>query len=274
MYLFRLSFYVVRITDTTDLGGHVIKMIKRLIVLCIIMIIMIIMPMAPVLYGSQYEDNIKRSYPLDPSGSFVLDTPRGNIKLSTHRKKQVDIYVAISSDMGGEAGKVKISFGSKGGIVKVSAGKQLLNANVNLEYTVKVPENLKDTQLITRLGEIKARGKFAGLTLKTTTGEIDFRGNAGKALLQSANGDIEFDIRGAMKGDWTAKNINGGIKAEIRSASHFSISGYSATGSIRSEFKSVTKIGPNGSQITGKINDGTHLLRLETINGDIKILRQ
>lgn len=247
-------------------------MIKRLIVLCILT--MILLAAVPAILGSQYEDNIKKSFPIDTTGQFFLDTPRGNIKLSTHSKNQVDIYVTISSEVSGETSKADIQFNSSGSSVKVTAGKQLLDASVNIEYTVEVPENLKEAELITRLGEIKSRGKFGQLILKTTTGEIDFKGNAAKALLQSANGDIEIDFRGAMKGDWTVKNVNGSIQTEIRSSSQFSISGYSATGTIHSDFKSVTKIGPNGSQITGKINDGTYLLRLETINGDIKILRR
>ena len=239
----------------------------------IVMIEIIMMIVTPVLYGSQYEDNIKKSFPLDANGTLLLDTVRGNINLSTHSKNQVDVYVSTASDIKGEIQKAEILFRSTGSVVKVTADEQLLKANVSVEYFVEVPENLNEIQLITRLGEITSHGNYGKLRLHTNTGKIDFKGNATQGFMQSANGNISASIRGELKGNLTIKNVNGDIRVKIRSASDFTINGKSTTGTIRSDFKSVTKSDPKGSHITGKINNATHLLKLETINGDIKILR-
>jgi hypothetical protein len=230
--------------------------------------------MVPLLYAERFENTIKKTYPLDPGGTFHLDTLSGKIDVATHGADKVEIKIYIMSDIEAELKKVPINLRVTQDAVKVSTGKQLLGAKVNVEYTITLPHHLKETVLISRLGDLKARGKYRNLSLKTTTGEIDFKGSFEKGYLESANGEIDAYVRGALDGNLTIKNINGDINVELRSSSDFTITGKSSTGSIRSEFKSITRISANGATITGSSNLGTHQLKLESINGDIKILKQ
>jgi lia operon protein LiaG len=225
-------------------------------------------------YGYRYDDTVKRSFPLNPEAAIHLKSLRGNIEISTHSDNEVNITAVVMADEIDELEKVNIQFDTKDDTVTIYASGTGLEANVSIDYILKVPEAMKNVKLTSQIGEIKSRGTYKNIDFKSGNGEIDFRGSFTRAGLDSANGDIDVYVKRKLKGDLTARTANGDITVELRSSSDFTVNGSTSTGSIRCDFRSITKTDPFGSKITGTVNDGTYRLQLDSVNGDIKVLRQ
>jgi DUF4097 and DUF4098 domain-containing protein YvlB len=126
---------------------------------------------------------------------------------------------------------------------------------------------------LTQSGEVSARGKYGDIEIKIGNGEIDFKGSFTKSKLQSANGDIDVKIKGRVKGDLGIKSVNGDIEVEFKN-SDVTINGSTANGKIHSEHRAVIDIDDFGSKISGSIDKGTYKMILNSVNGDIKLLKQ
>ena len=220
------------------------------------------------------ENTIKQSFPLSRQGSVRLDTARGDIDISTHSGNEVKIEAIISADDNAELEKMKLIFEAEADSVFISTTPDSITAKANIEYFLKVPENLKSLQISTLGGEIKSRGTFGDIDFKTTNGEINFRGEFSGCQMASANGDIDIDIKGILKGDISAKSGNGSIKVTVKPDSGFTVEGSTVTGSIRSEFSTRVTSEPVGPNITGTVNNGDYKVQLSTVNGDIQLLRR
>jgi len=220
------------------------------------------------------ENTIKQSFPLNQAGSVRLETVRGDIDISTHSGNEVKIEAIVSADDSAELDKMKLTFEAKAGSVFISTTPESITAKANIQYFLKVPVKLKSLFLSTLGGEIKSRGTYGDIDFKTTNGEIDFQGELSGCQLASANGDIEVYVKDILSGDIFVKSANGSIKVIVKSDSNFSAEGSTVTGSIRSEFSTGATSEPVSQKITGTINNGTYKLNLDTVNGDIQLLRQ
>jgi DUF4097 and DUF4098 domain-containing protein YvlB len=219
------------------------------------------------------ENTIKQSFPLSQQGSVRLETARGDIDISTHSGNEVKIEAIISADDKAELEKMKLIFEAEADSVFISTTPDSITAKANIEYFLKVPENLKSLQISTLGGEIKSRGTFGDIDFKTTNGDIDFRGEFSGCQMASANGDIDVYIKNILKGDISVKNDNGSIKVTIKPDSGFTVEGSTVTGSIRSEFSTRVTSEPVSLKITGTVNNGDYKVQLSTVNGDIQLLR-
>lgn len=220
------------------------------------------------------ENTIKQSFPLSQSGSVRLDTLRGDINISTHSGNEVKIEAIISADDSAELEKMKLIFEAEADSVFISTTPDSITAKANIEYFVKVPGKLKSLFLSTLGGKIKSRGTYGNIDFKTANGDIDFQGEFSGCQLASTNGDIEVYVKEVLSGDIFVKSTNGSIKVTVKPDSNFSVAGSTVTGSIRSEFPTEVSSEPFNPKITGAINNGTYKLNLDTVNGDIQLLRQ
>jgi len=220
------------------------------------------------------ENTIKQSFSLSPSGSVRLETIRGDIDISTHSGNEVKIEAIISADDSAELEKMKLIFEAEADSVFISTTPDSITAKANIEYFLKVPGKLKSLYLSTRGGEIKSRGTYGAIDFKTANGDIDFQGEFSGCQMTSTNGDIEVYVKDTLSGDIFVKSVNGSIKVTVKPGSNFSVEGSTVTGSTRSEFSTGETSEPVSQKITGTINNDTYKLNLNTVNGDIQLLKQ
>lgn len=227
-----------------------------------------------VSFAFGYENTIKRSFPLTPEGSVRLETIRGDINISTHSENEIKIEAIVSSGDSNEPDKVELQFEANADSIIISSPLDIGLLTANIEFFLKVPENLKSLYLSTLGGKIKSRGTYRNIDFKTTNGEIDVRGEFSEGNLTSANGDIEVNIKDILKGNISAESTNGSIKITMKPGSGFIVEGHTVTGYIRNEYDASVTSDLLGSGIKGTIKDGTYKLCLETVNGNIQLLGQ
>ncbi len=207
-------------------------------------------------FGSQQEKNIKRSFPIEPGGTLSIKTFRGDIDVSTYGGNEVNMEAIIYAEDISEADKMTIETEAGRNSVMISTPPTANSIRADIDYYLKVPENLNTLRLSTLSGEIKLKGTYNRLDLTTL------------------NGDIEISLKGALSGDISARSTNGSIKLTVKAGSDFSVEAAAVTGSIRSEFDAKVTNNLAGSQLKGTIDKGTYKISMTSVNGDIRLLKR
>lgn len=240
---------------------------SRIVVLLVIMFCLTFL-----VYGDRYENNIKRSFTINPHGTFQLSTQRGDIEIDSVKGNEITIEVLLKSDMKNqELDNPDILFNAGSNSVTVTTGKGLTRTSASVQFTVKIPESLAACSLFTMNGEVEIQGDYNKIDVKTYTGDIGFKGSMTDCILDSINGDIRAKIRKVLAGNVNIKSVNGDVNISLKEGSGFSIHLVSRTGTISSDFELVENRTLFGSSMQGVVEKGIYSFNVETVTGDIKL---
>lgn len=240
----------------------------------VLTLILMSMSLVTFAFGYRHENTVKHVFPINPDGVFRLKTIRGDIYLSTHTENEVRIKAILMAEEKSEIEKADIKFEADAGAVIVSTGDRMVKSEIEIQYYLKVPENLKSVYITTFNGNIDLRGVYRGIDLRAANGDIEFKGNFTGCRLRATNGDIDVDVRHSLKGDISGESGNGSIRLELTANSDFTVEGSTRTGVIRSDFETTITDAFMGSGIKGTVGKGTHQVKLKVVNGDISVRKQ
>lgn len=225
-------------------------------------------------YGYRYENTIERSFPIIPDGTFKLSTVRGDVSVSTYEGNEIKIEVIFGAGNKEELQNAVLKFAVKSYSVIVTGSPQLDRSSLSVQYHLKIPEGLKSSSILTRMGTIKARGHYGDIRFQTAGAEITFRGSFKDSRFDSLNGDIDITVRGTLDGSLKAETANGSIWLSLLDDSSFDIEAATRTGIIRSDFALKTQKNFMGIKMTGTNGDGTYQIKLQAANGDITLRKR
>ncbi len=146
------------------------------------------------------------------------------------------------------------------------------NNDVEVDFTVHLPSGVN----------------FVG---KTVQGDVTVDSLGGNVEGHSVNGDVDISTRGyaeattvngsiraAMgRADWSGalefSSVNGGITLTLPAQVNAAVEAGTVNGSLDSDFPLTVQGRFSAKQFSGTIGDGGRRLRLETVNGSIRLLR-
>jgi DUF4097 and DUF4098 domain-containing protein YvlB len=225
-------------------------------------------------YGYRYENTIERTFPITPDGLFKLSTIRGDVSVTTYEGSEIKIDAVFGTSSKEELQNAVLNFSVKSYSVIITGSPKLDGSQLAVNYFVKIPEGLKTVSIMTRLGEIKARGHYGSLELRSAGNDISFSGSFTDSRFNSLNGSLELIVRGMLAGNIKAETSNGSIWLSLVEDSSFTMDAGTQTGTIRSNFGLKKQNRFVGSKLTGSIGDGTHQINLRVANGDITIKKK
>jgi hypothetical protein len=240
----------------------------------ILTLILMSMSFVSFAFGYGHENTIKHVFPIGSDGVFRLKTIRGDIYLSTHTGNEVIVKAILMGEEKSELEKADIKFEADAEAVIVSTGKNMVTSEIEIQYDLKVPENLKSVYITTFSGKIDSRGVYREINMRAANGDIEFKGNFTRCRLRIANGDIAVDVRKTLRGDIAGESSNGSIRLELTADSDFTVEGSTRAGIIRSDFETTITDALMGSDIKGTVGKGTHQVKLKVVNGDIAVRKQ
>ncbi|NIN11498.1 MAG: hypothetical protein GTN62_08330 [Gemmatimonadales bacterium] len=142
--------------------------------------------------------------------------------------------------------------------------------DTEVEFTVHVPSGVNFVGK-TVIGDVEAESLDGDVVARTVNGDVDVS-TSGFAEGSTVNGSVYATLG---RGDWTGvlefSTVNGSITVELPDGIGAEVTAKTVNGGIESDFP-VTIRGRFGPRrITGTIGDGGRRLRLETVNGTIRL---
>jgi hypothetical protein len=143
--------------------------------------------------------------------------------------------------------------------------------DVVVDFTVRLPANVR-LGASTMVGDVRVSGGRGPLVLHTVSGEVDAATSQGPVTAHSMNGSVR--VRVDAFGDTGAvslKTVNGSVTAELPSWLDAQVSAKTINGSITTDYPLPVNGKFMGHDIEGTLGRGGREVRLETVNGSIRL---
>jgi DUF4097 and DUF4098 domain-containing protein YvlB len=147
------------------------------------------------------------------------------------------------------------------------------NAEVEMHYIVHVPAgarlNVDDVN-----GNVTVTGAGDDSKIETVNGDVTFDGG-GALSLQTVNGKVVGTFsRGVWEGSMSVETVNGSVNLTFPADFSAELSGETVNGSVRSDFPITIDKGWGPKSFKGRIGAGGHILKIETVNGEIVLKKR
>jgi len=149
--------------------------------------------------------------------------------------------------------------------------RELGRHGIEVNYTIRAPRSAKVT-IENVNGQLRLNGAFAGLKVETTNGSVNGEGLGNTVVATTTNGEIKVRMASLGGDGVTLETTNGGIDVKLPADAKATLSARCVNGGIKVADIPFEKSGEGSRRkLDGAINGGGAALRLETVNGSIRV---
>ena len=205
---------------------------------------------------------------VNTNGAIIVEAIDGNI---------VDVKAAITARGGTEDAarqmlkQLEIKEDATAGRVRIEAKVPRGRQSIEVKFTLRVPRNVK-LNLRNVNGVIDVTGMMASVRAETTNGGVKGRLLGSSVEASTTNGGL--DIQMALLGPEGVRleTTNGGIDLKLPADAKATLSARCVNGGVRVTDLPFDKDADSSSRrVTGTINGGGVPLKLETVNGGVRV---
>jgi DUF4097 and DUF4098 domain-containing protein YvlB len=229
----------------------------------------------PAFAANETTEAFDRTLPLSAGASFSLANINGSITVEGWDRDAVEIHaVKTAKHSASDLPLVGINTDSEPGRLSISTVYPKGNdAEVNVDYTVRVPRRIVLDQLSTVNGTVRVSGVQAKGELRSVNGDIDVASSEGAFSAHTTNGGVNVELlRLAAPNALSLGTVNGSIALVLPRNAAASLDARSLNGNFHSDLPVtlLSAYSPHG--IHGRLNGGGAPVQLRTVNGAIRIL--
>lgn len=228
-----------------------------------------------------FDKTFSQTYPLKAGGVFALDNVNGDVEIEAWDRAEVSVDATVTSRTQQGLDRVEIRVKASEDRVEVethyaeSKGWSWGNDGGEVDYTIKVPRTaeLRDVELVN--GSLRIEGVPGRVSASTVNGKIVASGLGGDLSLESVNGKVEasFDTLGDRQ-RIEIESVNGPVELRLPKNASFDVEASTVHGDIDNDFGLEVEHGQYvGHDLKGKVGAGNTRIKLENVNGAIKILK-
>jgi len=225
-------------------------------------------------YKLKYSEITEKTIKSNEITSVNIDNLNGFIKVTTHNKKNIFISAEKFSNKKEYLKEIILHFDNNDGKLNIYSERKRKNMQFKVNYKLLVPEGLKNLEISSTNGSIKANGNLGKVNFLTTNGSVRLNGNFTDADIRTTNGSIKVIQTAILNGDVKLSTTNGSIRLSLNGNSSFKINGRTVNGSISCGFPVNIKRKITSSIMNGEIGEAQHTVSLSTTNGSIKIYKK
>jgi hypothetical protein len=215
-----------------------------------------------------------QSYPLQPGGSFELQNVNGPVEIEGWDKDEVEIdAIKIAKEKESDIDRVSIEIDAKPNEVSVSTRyPQNEGVEVAVMYTVHVPHGARVEHVATINGTLKVAGVDTIVDMHTVNGNIEVYEGGGGVHAHTTNGNVHLELMHCLDElGMTAETTNGSVLLAVPQDMQANLEARSLNGSFYSELPFSLESSLRPREMRGKFGKGGAPIRLNTVNGGIRI---
>jgi DUF4097 and DUF4098 domain-containing protein YvlB len=236
--------------------------------------------------GDELREEFHQTYPLSRTGRVSLENISGGVQIKVWDRAalQLDaVKKAYRKDRLAEA-KIEVTASEENIRIKTEypdsslnfrGGERRYDNPATVEYTLTVPRRavLESIELIN--GSLDIEGVEGNVKASSINGRVTASGLLGEAKLSTINGQLQATFtRLDESKSITLNSMNGSVNLIIPSDSNAMIRAGTVHGSISNDFGMQVRHGEYvGHDLEGQIGTGGPRIKLDNVNGSIKISR-
>jgi len=224
------------------------------------------------------EQAYAKTFTLDgPGATLEIVNTNGAITVEAVDGNTVDVKATIRARGATEEAareslkQVEIKEDAGPGRLRLEARHPRLRQAIDVKFTLRVPRNVK-VNLQSVNGAIDITGMKASVRAETTNGAVKGRGLWSSVDASTTNGGLDIQMDGLGPDGVRLETTNGGIDLRLPAETKATLAARCVNGGI-----SVTDLpfekdaDSNRRRVEGKINGGGAPLKLESVNGSVRV---
>jgi Putative adhesin len=219
--------------------------------------------------------DFNHSYPLQPGGSFELQNVNGPVEVEGWDRNVVEIRaIKIAKEKESDLDRVSIEVDAKPNDVSVvTRYPQNEGVEVAVEYTIHVPHGAHVEHVGTVNGTLKIAGVDSVEELRTVNGNIEVYEGGGSLHAHTTNGNVHVELAHfADDKGMAAETTNGSLLLAVPQDTQANLEARSLNGNFYSELPFSQETASRPREMRGKFGKGGAPIRLNTVNGGIRIV--
>lgn len=231
-------------------------------------------------------EKYEKTLPLNSGGTVSLKNVNGDLKVTTWDRNEVRIQAEKYADDSDALPELKIDVDASKDMISIDTEYPRSHDDgrghgISVNYVLTVPKSANLEKLSVVNGRIEVAGVSGNVEVSTVNGTIETRGLRGGCDLNTVNGKLDAEFASVRHGaDIRLNTVNGTVVVRLPAKPDVDIKASTTTGHISNEFglqdrddsghNSFVRI---GDRLHGKLGEGSASVRLNTVNGSIKILK-
>jgi putative adhesin len=225
--------------------------------------------------GFAKSKDFHQSYALLPGGSFELQNVNGPVEVEGWDRNIIEIHaVKIAKEKESDLDRVSIEVDAKPNDVSVvTRYPQNEGVEVAVEYTIRVPHGARVEHIGTVNGTVKIAGVESVEELRTVNGNIEVYEGGGSVHAHTTNGNVHVELsRFPDEKGMAAETTNGSVLLAVPQDTQANLEARSLNGNFYSELPFLQETASRPREMRGKFGKGGAPIRLNTVNGGIRIV--
>lgn len=228
--------------------------------------------------SAKAEQAYAKTFTLEGAGAtFELVNTNGAITVEAVDGNTVDVKATIrargaSEEAAKEALKqFEIKEEASPGRLRLETKHPRLRQAIDARFTLRVPRNIK-LNVRNVNGAIEIAGMKASVRAETTNGGVKGRGLTGSVEASTTNGGLDVQVAAIGPDGVRLETTNGGIDLKLPADAKATLAARCVNGGITvSDLPFEKDSESSRRRVDGKINGGGATLRLETVNGGVRV---
>lgn len=232
--------------------------------------------------NAKVNDTVEKSFDLTGKGQLLLENINGDVDIESWSEQRVKVTANISAKNQESRDRIKINTKQSGNRISVEteyeqeSGSWGHNNNGgSVDYVIMVPQTIDLRKLEVINGSLTIKQVAGELNADVINGKINASGLASDINVDSINGAVELSLADTAKNiDIEVETVNGSIRVYVPKDFGAKVEASSGNGSIKTDFGiQGTKGKYYGNDLEGNFGDASSNIRLESVNGSIKVLK-
>lgn len=225
--------------------------------------------------AEQLREEFHQTYPLSADGRVSLKNVNGKVRITGWDRNEVKVDAIKTAESREVLDNTQIEVDSRPDSIAIRTKSRNERDLGVVDFTLAVPRgaHLDGVHLVN--GSLEVEEVNGDIQAKTVNGAITARGLRGQVDLASVNGRVESGIeRLDTAKPVSVKTVNGALELTLPSDAGAQLSARTVHGGLESDFDiTVRSTGFRGHSLEGRLGQGGAPVRLETVNGGIRIRR-
>jgi hypothetical protein len=224
------------------------------------------------------EDEFHETYPLAKDGRVQLDNLNGDVRVVTWDRQEVKVDARKRAKQPELLEQVQIEVDASPDRVRIKTrypeGQQTKGQQASVDYTLTVPRQCRLDGIKNVNGNVRIEAVNGEIKASTVNGKLEATQLADEADLSSVNGPLRATFA-SLKGGVSLKTVNGPLTLGLPADADATVKASTVNGSIHTDFPLEVKgHAPVGRNLDGQLGQGTARIKMSSVNGPIKLVKE
>ncbi len=217
-----------------------------------------------------------------PDTRLSIGNVHGSIRIETREGKGIDVQAVIRAKTKEDLERLFVEVKQDGEHIRLARKvrkKGWFNRNgVNgsIDFIVQAPASTRLDAIDTVSGDVTVLGNSKAVNVDTVNGDVDLQRMTGSVSVDVVNGDITLEMQRLGEGQKVElDSVNGDMKITLPADASARLQIDTVNGDIKTEGFDINQdTGWVGKEARVELGSGKALLSLDTVNGDMEIIKQ